>query len=24
LGGIKTNAQWVTDNGGASGVPVNA
>ncbi|MFZ9200660.1 MAG: methylenetetrahydrofolate reductase, partial [Paracoccaceae bacterium] len=21
LGGIKTNAQWVTDNGGASGVP---
>ena len=24
LGGIKTNAQWVIDNGGASGVPVNA
>ena len=24
LGGIKTNAQWATDNGGASGVPVNA
>ena len=24
LGGIKTNAQWVTDNGGASGQPVNA
>lgn len=24
LGGIKTNAQWVTDNGGASGVPANA
>ena len=24
LGGIKTNAQWVTDNGGASGLPVNA
>ncbi len=24
LGGIKTNAQWVTDNGGASGVPSNA
>ena len=24
LGGIKTNAQWVTANGGASGVPVNA
>jgi len=24
LGGIKTNAQWVTDNGGASGVPMNA
>jgi len=24
LGGIKTNAQWVTDNGGTSGVPVNA
>ena len=24
LGGIKTNAQWVTNNGGASGVPVNA
>jgi methylenetetrahydrofolate reductase (NADPH) len=24
LGGIETNAQWVTDNGGASGVPVNA
>jgi methylenetetrahydrofolate reductase (NADPH) len=24
LGGIKTNAQWVTDNGGASGRPVNA
>ena len=24
LGGIKTNAQWVTDHGGASGVPVNA
>ena len=23
LGGIKTNAQWVTDNGGASGVPEN-
>lgn len=24
LGGIKTNAQWVTTNGGASGVPANA
>ncbi len=24
LGGIKTNAQWVTDNGGAAGVPVTA
>ena len=24
LGGIKTNAQWVTDNGGASGVPANS
>jgi methylenetetrahydrofolate reductase (NADPH) len=24
LGGIKTNAQWVTDNGGASGVPAAA
>ena len=24
LGGIKTNAAWVTDNGGASGVPVAA
>jgi methylenetetrahydrofolate reductase (NADPH) len=24
LGGIKTNAQWVTDNGGASGTPANA
>jgi methylenetetrahydrofolate reductase (NADPH) len=24
LGGIKTNAQWVTDNGGASGVPATA
>jgi methylenetetrahydrofolate reductase (NADPH) len=24
LGGIKTNAQWVTENGGASGVPANA
>ena len=24
LGGIKTNAQWVTDNGGAAGLPVNA
>jgi methylenetetrahydrofolate reductase (NADPH) len=24
LGGIKTNAQWATDNGGASGVPANA
>lgn len=24
LGGIKTNAQWVTDNGGAAGRPVNA
>ena len=24
LGGIKTNAAWVTDNGGASGVPANA
>ncbi len=24
LGGIKTNAQWVTDNGGASGQPVNS
>ncbi len=24
LGGIKTNAQWVTDNGGASGRPANA
>lgn len=24
LGGIKTNAQWVTDNGGAVGVPANA
>ena len=23
LGGIKTNAQWATDNGGASGVPAN-
>lgn len=23
LGGIKTNAQWVTNNGGAAGVPVN-
>lgn len=24
LGGIKTNAEWVTQNGGASGVPANA
>jgi methylenetetrahydrofolate reductase (NADPH) len=24
LGGIKTNAQWVTENGGASGVPATA
>ncbi len=24
LGGIKTNAQWATDNGGASGRPANA
>jgi len=24
LGGIKTNASWVTDNGGASGVPASA
>lgn len=24
LGGIKTNAQWATDHGGASGVPANA
>jgi methylenetetrahydrofolate reductase (NADPH) len=24
LGGIKTNATWVTENGGASGVPSNA
>ncbi len=24
LGGIKTNAQWVKDNGGAAGVPQNA
>lgn len=24
LGGIKTNAQWVTDNGGASGTPASA
>ena len=24
LGGIKTNAAWVTDNGGAAGVPANA
>jgi methylenetetrahydrofolate reductase (NADPH) len=24
LGGIKTNAQWVTDHGGASGLPANA
>ena len=24
LGGIKTNAQWVTDNGGTSGRPANA
>ncbi len=24
LGGIKTNAQWVTDNGGTSGLPANA
>jgi methylenetetrahydrofolate reductase (NADPH) len=24
LGGIKTNAQWVTENGGASGVPASA
>ena len=24
LGGIKTNAQWVTDNGGSAGLPVNA
>ena len=24
LGGIKTNAQWVTDNGGAAGLPMNA
>lgn len=23
LGGIKTNAQWVTDNGGAAGVPAS-
>ena len=23
LGGIKTNAQWVTENGGASGVPAS-
>jgi len=24
LGGIKTNAQWVTENGGAAGVPASA
>lgn len=24
LGGIKTNAEWVTEHGGASGVPANA
>ncbi len=24
LGGIKTNAQWVTENGGAAGTPANA
>jgi len=24
LGGIKTNAAWVTENGGAAGVPANA
>lgn len=24
LGGIKTNAEWVTENGGAAGVPANA
>jgi methylenetetrahydrofolate reductase (NADPH) len=24
LGGIRTNAQWVTDNGGASGTPASA
>lgn len=24
LGGIKTNATWVTENGGAAGVPANA
>lgn len=24
LGGIKTNAEWVTQNGGAAGVPANA
>jgi len=24
LGGIKTNAQWVTENGGASGIPASA
>ena len=23
LGGIKTNAQWATDHGGAAGVPAN-
>jgi methylenetetrahydrofolate reductase (NADPH) len=23
LGGIKTNAKWVTENGGTSGIPVN-
>jgi methylenetetrahydrofolate reductase (NADPH) len=23
LGGIKTNAEWVADNGGASGIPAN-
>ena len=24
LGGIKTNAQWVTENGGAAGKPARA
>ncbi|MBL9054090.1 MAG: methylenetetrahydrofolate reductase, partial [Tabrizicola sp.] len=24
LGGIKTNAEWVTQNGGAAGVPASA
>jgi methylenetetrahydrofolate reductase (NADPH) len=23
LGGIKTNAKWVTENGGTSGIPAN-